>query len=65
MRLPSYSVTGYRHGRTYGSTSARLKYASRGDPARGPACATNGGTLLTGTGATAILPGSKRGPSER
>jgi hypothetical protein len=36
MRLPSYSVTEYRHGRTYGSTSARLKYASQGNPARGP-----------------------------
>src|ERR1044072_3126843 len=33
MRLPSYSVTEYRHGRTYGSTSAGLKYASEGDPA--------------------------------
>ena len=36
MRLPSYCVTEYRHGRTYGSISARLKYASKGNPARGP-----------------------------
>ena len=36
MRLPSYCVTEYRPGRTYGSISARLKYASKGNPARGP-----------------------------
>jgi len=36
MRLPSYCVTEYRHGRTHGSISARLKYASKGNPARGP-----------------------------
>src|SRR5207248_1221058 len=64
MRLPSYNVIRVP-ARTRGSVARRLKYASKGNPARGPAYATTNVTLLTGTSTATILTGSNSRPWER